>query len=80
MPQNIVGPQIRKLRYERDISQAELAARCEVMGFVVSRGTLAKIEAGIRCVNDQELWIIARSLRVSLDALYPSGIARRLKG
>lgn len=72
MPQNVVGSQIRKLRYGCGLSQATLAARCGVQGFDLSRGTLAKIEAGIRCVSDVELWVIAKSLRVPLERLYPA--------
>ena len=72
MPQNVVGSQIRKLRSARDLSQEQLAAKCGIAGFDVSRGTLAKIEAGIRCVDDVELWILAHALRVSIEDLYPA--------
>ena len=71
MPQNIVGARIRKLRYEQGLSQEDLAARCGRFGWDVSRGTVAKVEAQIRCINDQELKILARSLKVSVDDLYP---------
>lgn len=74
MPQNVVGEQIRKHRYRSGLSQADLAARCEIAGFEISRGTLAKIEAGIRCVSDKELWIVAKALRVEIVDLYPSTI------
>lgn len=79
MPQNVVGTQVRKLRYERGISQEILAARCGRHGWDVSRGTVAKIEARIRCVSDNELLILARVLNVPLDQLYPPSI-RKTKG
>lgn len=70
MPDNVVGPQIRKLRFQKGLTQNELAARCCVAGFDISRGTLAKIEAQVRCVNDSELYVLAKVLGVSIDKLY----------
>jgi len=52
-----------------------LAARCGVFGWDVSRGTLAKIEAGIRCVSDSETANFALVLKTPIEELYPSGIA-----
>ncbi len=71
--QNIVGGQIRRIRYRQDLSQEGLAAKCGVLGWDISRGTLAKIEAQIRCVTDREAWILARALRVPLQELFPPG-------
>ena len=71
-PHNIVGPQVRKLRYQQEITQEALAARCGVLGWDLSRATLSKIEAQLRCVTDGELRILAHALKVNLDDLYPS--------
>lgn len=70
--QNIVGPVVSTLRAERGWSQEEFAGLLQRAGWDVSRGTLAKIEAQIRCVNDQELLVLARTLKVRIDALYPA--------
>ncbi len=69
--QNIVGPTVRKLRYQQGLKQEDLAARCGVLGWDLSRGTLSKIEAQLRCVTDSELEILAKALRVEIPALYP---------
>lgn len=69
--QNIVGPQVRKLRDQQGMTQEALAARCGVLGWDLSRGTLSKIEAQLRCVTDNELRILADALKVRLDDLYP---------
>jgi transcriptional regulator with XRE-family HTH domain len=69
--QNIVGPQVRKLRYGLGLKQEDLAARCGVLGWDLSRGTLSKIEAQLRCVTDTELEVLAKALRVEIAALYP---------
>lgn len=71
-PQNIVGPVIRKLRYQQGLTQEMLAARCAVCGLDISRGTLSKIEAQLRCVTDAELVVLAKALRVKLDTIFPS--------
>lgn len=69
-PQNIVGPQVRRLRYQQGLKQEDLAARCGVLGWDLSRATLSKIEAQLRCVTDTELEILARALRVEIADLY----------
>jgi transcriptional regulator with XRE-family HTH domain len=69
--QNIVGPQIRKLRYQSELTQEMLAARCGVLGLDLSRGTLSKIEAQLRCVTDMELVVLAQALQVHVEALLP---------
>jgi transcriptional regulator with XRE-family HTH domain len=70
--QNIVGPQVRKLRYERGMTQDALSARLQVLGLEMSRASLSKIEAGLRCVTDRELRVIADALKVGVDDLYPA--------
>jgi transcriptional regulator with XRE-family HTH domain len=70
-PQNIVGPQIRKLRYQRELTQEMFAARCAILGWDLSRGTLSKIEAQLRCVTDSELVILAKALKVEVSAVLP---------
>ena len=68
-PANIVGPQIRKRRIQLGLTQMELAARCQVAGFDISRATLSQIEARLRCVKDDELLALAQILNVSADSL-----------
>lgn len=71
--QNIVGPQIRKIRYQQEITQEMLAAKCSVLGLELSRDTLAKIESQMRCVSDVELKMLAKALKVEIKDLYPGG-------
>lgn len=70
--QNIVGPQIRRYRCEQNLTQEDFAARCGVLGWRLSRGTLAKIEAQVRCVSDAEVLMLARALKKDVEQLYPS--------
>src|SRR5204863_7663883 len=71
-PRNIVGPQIRKLRYQRDLTQPLLAARCRRFGWDLRRETLAKIENQFRWVSDFELLCLAKALRGEPQELWPS--------
>ena len=69
--QNIVGPVIRKIRYQRGMTQAMLTARCNRTGWDVSENVIAKIEAQIRCVTDHEIILIAKALGVPVQNLFP---------
>lgn len=69
--QNVVGAQVRRHRYRRDLTQEVLSAKCNLLGWDISRGALAKIESGVRCVTDAELFVLAKTLDVELRDLYP---------
>ncbi len=71
---NLVGPTVRKLREAQGLTQDELAARCNLIGWAISRSTLAKMESQVRRINDMELLILARALKVSVSDLYPEQI------
>lgn len=72
-PANVVGKQVQKRRYELALTQEAFAAKCQLHGLDISRGTVSQIEAQIRCVNDEELFLLASALGVSTEALYPPG-------
>ena len=69
---NLVGPQVRKLRYGRGLTQEQLAAQVGVLGWDISRATLAQIESQVRRVNDGELLFLATALDVELTLLFAS--------
>ncbi|HTB63644.1 MAG TPA: helix-turn-helix transcriptional regulator [Opitutales bacterium] len=71
-PKNIIGPAVRRLRIKHGLTQADFSARCQVNGFDITRGTLAKIEAQVRCVSDSEVAALANCLKCSLSDLYPA--------
>ncbi len=68
----MVGPQVRKLRYQMGLTQPQLSARCSRWGWDLSRETLAKIETQIRWVSDFELVCIANALQTSVTDLFPT--------
>jgi transcriptional regulator with XRE-family HTH domain len=65
-PRNIVGPLVRELREKQGLTQPQLVAKLNVLGWDVSRETLAKIEAQIRWVADFE--IVKLAAAVGMDA------------
>ena len=68
--QNLIGPTVRKIRYQRDLTQAMLTARCNRAGWDVGENTIAKIEAQIRCVTDKEMVFLAKALGVKIQDLF----------
>jgi transcriptional regulator with XRE-family HTH domain len=78
-PANIVGPQIRRRRDELGLTQEEFAAQCQLGGLDISRGTLSQIEARLRCVTDDELFALARVLKVTTDSLFPAELKKPKK-
>jgi len=63
-PRNIVGPVIRNLRDKKRLTQADLATKLNLLGWDISRDTLAKIETKVRWVADFELLKLATALGV----------------
>ena len=67
---NIVGPAVKEIREEQGLTQEVLAARCNILGWDISRSTLAKIEVRLRRVKDTEAVILAQALNVTVSRLY----------
>jgi len=70
-PRNIVGPQVIQIRTKRGWSQEKLASVCQLQGWDVSRGVVARIEGGVRWVADFEVLKLASAFNVSVPELYP---------
>ena len=85
--QNLIGDRVRKLRESRNLTQDLLAAACQRLGWDVSRVTVAKIETGVRAVNDGEIVVLAAVLKCApgklIDAIkvpQALGVVRQGKG
>lgn len=66
-PRNIIGPQLRKLRDQKGMSQQTLAELLQRKGWDVSRGMIARIEGQVRWISDFELLFLSEVLCVSPD-------------
>ena len=77
---NLVGKRVQEARrkFKPPLSQEALAARLELDGWRISRGTLSKIEAGIRQVTDFEVMALARTLKVPPEWLMDRQLFERL--
>ena len=72
---NICGPQVLKVRRECGLTQLEVANACSNGVSRFSRVVIAKIEAGIRCVTDIELVMLAQTLEVPVASLLSSWLS-----
>jgi transcriptional regulator with XRE-family HTH domain len=67
-----IGENIRKSRNAKGMTQEQLSAQLQIRGCDISRGTLAKIEAGIRHISVDELNTIKAVLDISYDEFFKS--------
>lgn len=67
---NIVGENVKALREKKGWTQNQLAAKCNLLEWNLSRGTLAKIESKVRRVTDIEVQRLALALRVNIEVLF----------
>ena len=67
---NIIGPNVRLIRKGNRDSQKDIAAKCNLLGWDVSRGTIAKIESQNRKVSDEETLCLSLALNVSVSMLF----------
>ena len=67
---NVIGPKVREIRESKAMTQEQLAARCNLLNWDISRSTLAKIESQVRRVTDEEVALLAKALKVSVNDLY----------
>jgi transcriptional regulator with XRE-family HTH domain len=68
---NIIGPRVRQARDNapKPITQQDLSAKLGVMGIIIDRVSISKIESGDRFVPDYEVVAIAKALNVTLEWL-----------
>lgn len=67
---NITGKNIKQIRKEKNITQEELCARMQVMGFKLSRSDISKLETGKRFINDIEIIGFTKALKISILDLF----------
>lgn len=67
---NHIGMNVRKLRENKGLTQEQFAAKCNLIGWDISRGTLAKIESKVRRITDIEVILLARALKLPVGKLF----------
>ena len=67
---NLVGNNVRKFRKEQKMSQQALSAKLETLAVYICRGSIARIEGGIRTVTDIELWGLSKILNKPIGEFF----------
>lgn len=67
---NITGKNIKKIRKEKKITQEDLCARMQVMGYQISRSDISKLENGKKFIADFEVSGFATALNISILDLF----------
>ena len=67
---NITGKNIKKIRKDKKITQEDLCARMQVMGYQISRSDISKLENGKRFISDFEIVGFANALKVDILDLF----------
>ena len=67
---NIVGKNIERLRKEKGIKQKDFIAKIQTMGCDMNPTSYSKLEGQIRSATDRELYVVAKILHISIDALF----------
>ena len=60
----------KKIRKEQKITQDELCARMQVMGYQISRSDISKLENGKKFITDFEVFGFSKALKVSILNLF----------
>jgi transcriptional regulator with XRE-family HTH domain len=68
---NLVGRQISRLRYRRDVTQDDLATKLQDGWKTASRSCVSKIESGLIQVPDYRLYYFAHVFQIPTDNLLP---------
>ena len=66
---NLIGKNLKKIRKDKRISQRELANKLELLGIYICRGSISRIEEGLRTVTDIELAGLAKVLEIEISDL-----------
>lgn len=67
---NITGKNIKKIRKNKKITQEDLCARMQIMGYQISRSDISKLKNGKRFISDFEIIGFATALKVEILDLF----------
>ena len=67
---NVTGKTIEKLRKERGIAQKDFIAQLQANGLDINPTSYSKLEGQLRQINDRELFVISKILKVRIEDLY----------
>ena len=68
---NLIGPQVRRLRCDKNWSQENLMFKLQDLGWNICRQRIARIEACEAWVSDFEILLVSTALEVEIAELMP---------
>jgi transcriptional regulator with XRE-family HTH domain len=78
---NLIGPNIREIRRNMDLSQKPVVAKCNLLGWDISRATLAKIGSKKEKLAIEKLYLLPQHFEWRWDSYlitFPSRLFDRL--
>lgn len=73
---NLIGPQVKRAREACGLTKEQLAAQLKATGMNASAVIVDDIEAQERGVTDIELFVLAQTLQVPYESLFPLDVLR----
>ena len=67
---NIIGDSVRAFRKSAKLTQKQLAAKIQLLGYEFDRLTILRIESGDRFIADYEVQALAKGLGVEIQELF----------
>ncbi len=67
---NITGKNIKIIRKNKKITQEDLCARMQILGYQISRSDISKLENQKKFITDFEIYGFAKALKVSILDLF----------
>ena len=67
---NVIGTTIKMIRFQKNLSQADLAQKLELLGISMHKNDIQLIETNKRAVRDFELWGFSQVLDVNLSYFF----------
>lgn len=67
---NVIGKNIERLRKQQGIKQKDFIARIQTMGCDMNPTSYSKLEGQVRTATDWEIFVIAKTLGVSMEQLF----------
>ena len=67
---NMVGRNIERLRKEKGFKQKDFIAQIQLLGCDMNPTSYSKLEGQVRTATDREIFVIAKVLGVSMEALF----------
>lgn len=63
---NLIGPNLKRIRRSKNLTQSELSAKLETIAIYIDRASISKIESQSRIVTDYELVGLSKILNISI--------------